>query len=148
MTERVVTNENIESVFEEVVKALDEHKVLNMTFKKTGTGKWGMARLWRGWMSKTAEYMAGRGAKMPLYIKPDGTWYGERAFNADDAHELFTSKHMGVDELGRRLSWAKSINSEDEDKERVATKGERFNALRLHEEWASNKGILLFKPTK
>ena len=146
MTDRTVTNDNLEDFFEEVVKALDEHKVLNASFQPVGTGKWGMARLWRGWMATTAKYMAGRGAKMPMYIKPDGSWYGERPFNADDAHELFTHQHMGADELGRRLSWAKSIKDENKDKERVATKGERFNALRLHEEWASNKGITLFKP--
>ena len=171
MTERVVTNDNLEAVFEEIVLALDEHKALNLTFKKTGTGKWGMARLWRGWMSTTADFMANNGVTMPLMVQVKSSesreglsyyiekakecigkgnyimvGYGSRPFNAEDAHELFTRQHMGADEKGRRLSWAKSINNEDEDKERVATKGERFNALRRHEEWASSRGITLFKP--
>ena len=146
MKDVTVNNQTIQEFFEELVKEVDEHGNVICNSQPANVGKWGMARLWRGWMGATAKYMAGRGAIMPLYIKPDGSWYGERPFNKDDAHCLFTCQHMGVDELGRRLSWAKSIKAENKDKERVATKGERFNALRLHEEWASNKGITLFKP--
>lgn len=146
MKDVAVTNDNLEEYFEEFVKALDEHKVLNASYQPVGTGKWTMARLWRGWMATTADYMAKNGVTMPLMVNADGVTYSSRPFNAGDAHELFTRQHMGADELGRRLSWAKSIKKENDSKERVATKGERFNALRLHEEWASTRGISLFKP--
>ena len=125
---------------------IDEHKLVIINSQPAGTGKWGMARLWRGWMATTAKFMAGNGAKMPLMINKDGVWYGSRPFDGNDAHELFTRQHLGVDENGKRLSWAKSIKKESEDKERVATKGERFNALRKHEDWCTEKGISLFKP--
>lgn len=105
-------------------------------------GKWGMAKLWRAWMDSTAKFMAARGAVMPLMIKQDGSWYGERPFNKSDAHELFTMQWLGVDADGNRLSWAKSAH----DGMRPATKGERFLAMLKHEEWALNKGIQLLKP--
>ncbi len=140
MTDRVITNDNLEEFFEELVIALDEHKVLNASFQPVSTGKWSMARLWRGWMATTADYMAKNGVTMPLMVNADGVTYSSRPFNSDDAHELFTRQHLGVDENGVRLSWAKS------GEQRKATKGERFNALRLHEEWASSRGISLFKP--
>lgn len=140
MKEVTVTHENLEAYFEGFANDLDEHKVLIASYKTTGTGKWSMSRLWRAWMAITAEFMAKNGVTMPLMINADGVTYSSRPFNADDAHELFTRQHLGVDERGVRLSWAKS------GEQRKATKGERFNALRLHEEWASNKGIALFKP--
>ena len=135
-----VTNHNLEEFFEDFVKELDEHKVMIVSYQKAGTGKWTMARLWRGWMAETAKFMASNGVTMPLMVSSDGVTYSSRPFNAEDAHELFTRQHLGVDENGTRLSWAKS------GEQRKATKGERFNALRLHEEWASIKGISLFKP--
>jgi len=125
---------------EELQVEIDEHKLIIITSQAAGTGKWGMARLWRAWMATTAKFMAGRGSKMPLMIKPDGEWYGARPFDANDAHELFTRQWLGVDADGYRLSWAKS------GKQRKATKGERFNALRKHEDWCIEKGITLFKP--
>jgi len=140
MKEYQVSNHNLESFISEVQKELAEDKLIIVNSQPAGTGRWGMARLWRGWMATTAKYMAGRGAMMPLYIKPDGSWYGQRPFDENDAHELFTRQHMGVDEDDCRLSWAKSGSK------RKATKGERFDALRKHEEWASIKGITLFKP--
>ena len=135
-----VTNDNLESFFEDFVKELDEHKVLIVSYQQASTGKWGMARLWRAWMSTTAEFMAKNGVTMPLMVNADGVTYSSRPFNAEDAHELFTRQHLGVDEVGVRLSWAKS------GEQRKATKGERFNALRKHEEWSSERGIILFKP--
>ena len=135
-----VTHDNLEAYFEEFAIALDEHKGLNASYQPVWTGKWTMARLWRGWMATTADYMAKNGVTMPLMVNADGVTYSSRPFNADDAHELFTRQHLGVDENGVRLSWAKS------GEQRKATKGERFNALRLHEEWASTRGISLFKP--
>jgi len=135
-----VTNDNLESFFEDFVRELDEHKVLIVSYQQASTGKWGMARLWRAWMSTTAEFMAKNGVTMPLMVNADGVTYSSRPFNAEDAHELFTRQHLGVDEVGVRLSWAKS------GEQRKATKGERFNALRKHEEWSSERGIILFKP--
>ena len=140
MKEYQVSNHNIQTFFDEIQKELLAEKLIIVNSQPAGTGKWGMARLWRGWMSTTAKFMAGNGAKMPLMIKDDGSWYGSRPFDENDAHELFTRQWLGVDENGARLSWAKS------GEQRKATKGERFNALRKHEEWAINKGIILFKP--
>jgi len=106
------------------------------------TGKWGMARLWRAWMSTTGDWMAARGAKMPLCLREDGSHYGEREFNPDDAHELFTSQWLALDKDGSRLSWSKK----GRDGMRPASKGERYIAMLKHQDWASERGILLFKP--
>lgn len=135
-----VSTHNLELFIEEIQKELSEEKLLIVNSQPAGTGKWGMARLWRAWMATTAKFMAGNGAKMPLMIKKDGSWYGSRPFDANDAHELFTRQWLGVDQEGTRLSWAKSGDH------RKATKGERFNALRKHEHWCIEKGITLFKP--
>lgn len=135
-----LSNHNLQLFFEEIQKELNEEKLLIVNSRAAGVGKWGMARLWRSWMDSTAKFMAGNGVKMPLMIKSDGSWYGSRPFDANDAHELFTRQWLGVDENGVRLSWAKSGN------QRKATKGERFNALRKHENWCVEKGIVLFKP--
>lgn len=140
------SDHNLQEVFEIIQSEIDEHKLIIINSQPVSTGNWGMARLWRAWMSTTAKYMAGNGAVMPLYIKPDGSWYGKRPFDYNDAHELFTRKHLGVDALGKRLSWARSAKKEDEDKERPATKGERVDALRNHENWCIDKGIILFNP--
>lgn len=135
-----VTNHNIEQFFEDLVSDLDKHKVLIVSYQEAGTGKWTLARLWRAWMATTAEFMAKNGVTMPLMINADGVTYSSRPFNAQDAHELFSRQHLSVDEKGERLSWAKSGS------QRKATKGERFDALRKHEAWASERGINLFKP--
>ena len=140
MKEVTVGASNIHEVFELISSEIDEHKVIIISSQPVGVGRWGMARLWRGWMASTAEFMAKNGVTMPLMIADDGTIYSARKFNANDAHELFTMQHLGVDENGTRLSWAKSGD------QRKATKGERFNALRKHEEWSSERGIILFKP--
>ena len=140
MMDVAVNNQTILAYFKELVKEVDEHGTVMCSSQPANTGKWSMAKLWRGWMATTAKFMASNGVTMPLMVNEDGVTYGTRPFNSDDAHELFTRKHLGVDENGIRLSWAKSGD------QRKATKGERFNALRLHEEWASIKGITLFKP--
>jgi hypothetical protein len=140
MKDYQVSPHNLQQFMEELQGEINEHKLIIVSSQPAGVGKWGMARLWRGWMATTAKFMAGNGVKMPLMINKDGQWYGSRPFNSEDAHELFTRQHLGVDENGVRLSWAKSGD------QRKATKGERFDALRKHEEWASIKGITLFKP--
>ena len=140
MKDYQVSNHNIDQYFEELVKEIDEHKLVICSSQPANTGKWGMARLWRAWMATTADFMANNGVTMPLMINDKGEAYSNRPFDANDAHELFTRQHLGVDESGIRLSWAKS------GEQRKATRGERFNALRRHEIWSSEKGITLFKP--
>jgi len=131
-----------EDFHNQIEAELEKNPVLIVTTQTAGTGKWGMARLWRSWMTATAKYMAGNGVTMPLMIGAKGEFYGKRKFNGNDAHDLFTSQHLGVDAAGVRLSWAKK----DHDGMRAATKGERFNAMFKHEIWATERGIILFKP--
>ena len=106
------------------------------------TGKWGMARIWRKWMSETAEWMAANGATMPLCFDKDGKPYGSRAFNESDAHELFTARWLGVDSDGNRLSWSRK----GRDGMRPATNAERFHAMQRHENWCVERAIKLFNP--
>ena len=140
MKEYQLSNHNLQDFFEEIQIEISKHKLIIVNSQPAGIGNWGMAKLWYTWMGATAKFMAGNGAKMPLYIKEGGDWYGSRPFSQHDAHELFTRQWLGVDENGIRLSWAKS------GEQRKANKGERFNALRKHELWAIDKGIILFKP--
>lgn len=121
---------------------LDETGYLVVSTQGADTGKWGMARLWRAWMSSTGDWMAGNGARMPLCVGKDGKWYGERAFDGNDAHELFTAQWLALDTDGNRLSWSRS----GRDGMRAATKGERFIAMLKHQDWASERGIMLMKP--
>lgn len=140
MKDYQVSNHNLKDFIESLQDEINESKLVIVQTQPFNTGKWGMAKLWRAWMQTTADFMAGNGCKMPLMIKPDGSWYGERPFDASDAHELFTRQWLGVDEDNNRLSWAKYGSH------RKATKGERFNAMRKHENWCVEKGITLFKP--
>ena len=142
MKDYPVNKHTLEAFFHDLQKELEGGQTLIVTTKQAGTGKWGMQRLWRSWMSSVADYMVSKGATMPLVITKDGRHFGQRPFNADDAHELFTYKFLGADEQGRRLSWAKA----DRDGMRAATKGERFHAMQQLEVWAVEKGITLFKP--
>lgn len=142
MSEYQVTKHNLNDLFNSIQDELKESPVLVVSVNSAHTGKWGMTRLWRSWMAPTAKFMADNGVKQPLMIKSDGSWYGERPFDENDAHELFTRQWLGVDKDSIRLSWSRKAHSGM----RVATKGERFNALRKHEEWALSKGIILFKP--
>jgi hypothetical protein len=142
MKDYQVSTHNLDAFIDELQDELSKNKLMIITTQQARTGKWGMARLWRKWMATTASFMAKNGAKMPLMLSVSGENYGSRAFNSDDAHELFTSHHLGLDEKGYRLSWSKSGS----DDSRAATKGERFDALRKHENWCVEKGIRLFKP--
>lgn len=110
---------------------------------KKSEGKWGMARLWRSWMAVTADWMAGNGIVMPKWMKEDGTHSKEkRAFNKNDAHELFTMQWMGTDGQGNRLSWKKK----PEAGEVIADKGQRFYALQQHQIWMTERGIKHINP--
>lgn len=108
--------------------------------ESSGNGKWGMARLWRKWMAITAQYMANNGSVMPLMIQKDGSWYGSRPFDANDAHELFTRQWLGTDKEGNRLSWQKKEGAN------IADKGQRFMAMMKHQNWCIEKGIDLPLP--
>ena len=137
-----LTVHNMQKLMDALQDELKEAPVLIVSSQSAGTGKWGMARLWRTWMTSTAKFMAGNGVTMPQYIEPNGTFHGSRPFNSNDAHELFTSRWLPMDENGERLSWSRS----GQDGRRAANKGERYIAMMRHEEWACNKGILLLKP--
>ncbi len=142
MNDYQLTKHSREDFHNKIEEELKKNPVLIVSIQSAGTGKWGMARLWRAWMTSTAKFMAGNGVTMPLMISAKGEWYGKRMFNKNDAHDLFTCQHLGVDADGVRLSWAKR----DHDGMRAATKGERFNAMFKHEMWAGERGITLFKP--
>ena len=137
-----LSKSNLDRFMQDIEFELSKSPHLVVSTQDATTGKWGMARLWRTWMSSTAKYMAANGCTMPLMLKEDGSLYGKRPFNHDDAHELFTSQWLGVDSEGIRLSWAKT----EHDGMRVATKSERFFAMLKHEQWAIEKGITLLKP--
>jgi len=107
-----------------------------------GTGKWSLAKHFRAWMAVTGKFMGENGATMPLMIGEDGKPWGKRKFDENDAHALFTAHWLGEDNIGNRLSWSRK----GRDGMRAATEGERFNALRRHEAWALEKGIILPNP--
>ena len=142
MKDYQVTNHNLQQFFSDIQEELGDSPVLIVTTQDGNIGKWGMARLWRQWMATTAKFMAAQGVTMPLMRKTDGSGYGSREFNPDDAHELFTCQWLGVDKDGNRLSWSRS----GRDGKRPATKGERFLAMVKHEQWCVEKGISLLKP--
>lgn len=137
-----LTKQNLALFVSEIQKELEQDAIILVSSKSPSTGKWSMARLWRSWMSTTAEFMAQNGVTMPLMMDSGGKPYGFRKFSSEDAHELFTKSHLGVDENGNRLSWSKSGNENG----RAATKGERLHALRKHEAWATERGIFLLNP--
>ncbi len=142
MKDYQLTKHNLAPFFKDIQEELEINPVLIVTAQSASTGKWGLARLWRMWMGTTADWMAAKGCTQPLYIDPEGKYHGSRKFNAEDSHSLFTSLWLGTDENGLRLSWAKKAH----DGMRAATKGERFGALRSHEEYATERGLILLKP--
>lgn len=145
MSEYLIDKSNIEKDFvtlaDEVDMIIDAggQARVKVTSSK-GNGKWGMARLWYKWMKQTAEYMAANGSTMPLMISPEGEFYGSRPFNEKDAHELFSSQWLGLNDKGERLSWAKKPGPN------VADKGQRWLAMMKHENWCIEKGINLYQP--
>lgn len=142
MDDQRISIHTLPKFMDDLQREFESTPVLVISIQAESTGKWGMARLWYMWMKTTGDFMARNGCTMPLMLKTDGSHYGSRAFNENDAHDLFTSRWLGVDSEGVRLSWSKK----GRDGMRPATRGERFNALRSHEEWATEKGLLLFKP--
>lgn len=142
MKDYLLTKSNAELFFYDIRAELEASSELVVTTQEAKVGKWGMTRLWRSWMARTAEFMASNGVTMPLMIDKYGVIYKTRPFNERDAHELFTGQWLGVDDKGDRLSWSK----QGRDGMRQATKGERYYALNRHELWALEKGLVLFKP--
>jgi hypothetical protein len=139
----MLTNNTLQDLVNELQKELSDNPCISVsTNLERNQGKWGMAKLWRVWMKSTGDFMAAHGATMPLMITEKGEHYGTREFSEADAHELFTAQWLGVDAQGLRLSWSKK----GRDGMRPADKGERFNALRKHEIWALEKGIVLINP--
>lgn len=116
---------------------------LVVTVQQEGSGHWGMSRLWRKWMTVTHAYLTGKKVRVPVSVGNCGTVSEEtRPINKQDVHEMFTNRWLGTDGSGTRLTWS----LEDQDGMRSATAGERYHALRMHEEWACSEGISLFKP--
>jgi len=137
-----VNKANLNDVFNSISKELDTVPNILLKTESHKTGKWGMSRLWRSWVAKASEYMARNGAVMPIFLDKNGNYGKTRPFNFSDGHELFTMNCLGCDKDGVRLSWAKSAH----DGMRLATQGERFHALRMLEQWCTERGIILLKP--
>lgn len=136
----IVTKSNIQEAIQAIERSLESENAVNVDINGLSVGKWGMARLWRSWVAKASEFMAKRGATVNVGL--NGKAIQERPFNAADGHELFTLYCLGCDVDGMRLSWAKKAH----DGMKVATRGQRFDALRKLEIWCVEKGIVLFKP--
>lgn len=124
-------------------RKLDVGTFVELEHKDRSRGTVPMLRTWRGWMRETARHMARHGCTMPLMFDKDGNPFGSRPFNEYDAHELFTSRFLGVDEFGRRKSWA--MNPEG-DEEVTATMADRLWCMDRMMEWAAEKGINLTIP--
>jgi len=121
---------------------LDMGAIIEANFPDESVGTIPMLRTWRKWMQETATAMCHHGCTMPLYIDSKGIPHGKRPYNADDAHEQFTSVYLGVDEEGRRKSW--SMTSDDSEVQ--ASMGDRLHAMQTHQEWCMEKGIKLTIP--
>lgn len=142
MKDKVTTRHNISDVFQELELELSTNEILLLTSTNPVNHKWSMARLFRAWMVPTAKFMSNDGCTMPLCYDKTGKPYGKRPFNKDDAYELFTTLHGGTDNNGNRLSWTKK----GRDDMTPANNGQRFDMLRKHEQYASDRGIILMKP--
>jgi hypothetical protein len=96
---------------------------------------------WMMWMQETAEFMSWQGVTMPLYIRKNGEKVGLRKFEQRDAHDLFTSQYLGVDEKGRRKTWSRP--KKKKNNEIQASIGDRLFAMDTHKQWCMEKGIKL-----
>lgn len=137
-----ITKETAAKTLQEATSGLESGKLYDVSINERNIGKWTLTRLWRAWMSDIAKWMSANGATMPLVIGANGEFSGQRAFNADDAHELFSVMTLGTDKDGNRLSWSKS----GRDGCRPASKGERVLAMQRVEAWASERAIKLLNP--
>lgn len=137
-----ITKETAAKTLQKAISGLESGKLYDVSISERNIGKWSLSRLWRAWMSDIAKWMSANGATMPLVIGGNGEFSGQRAFNADDAHELFSVMTLGTDKDGNRLSWSKS----GRDGCRPASKGERVLAMQRVEAWSSERGIKLLNP--
>lgn len=142
MADYQIKKETAAKTLQEAISGLESGKLYDVSINERNIGKWSLSRLWRAWMSDIAKWMSANGATMPLVIGANGEFSGQRAFNADDAHELFTVMTLGTDKDGNRLSWSKS----GRDGCRPASKGERVLAMQRVEAWSSERGIKLLNP--
>ena len=142
MADYQITKDTAAKTLQEAISGLESGKLYDVSINERNIGKWSLSRLWRAWMSDIAKWMSANGATMPLVIAANGEFSGQRAFNADDAHELFSVMTLGTDKDGNRLSWSKS----GRDGCRPASKGERVLAMQRVEAWASERGIKLMNP--
>ena len=142
MKDYQLTRHTLPQFFEDIQTELEKAPLIIVSTQDSGTGKWGMARLWRDWMTTTTKRMVAAGVTMPLCVGPTGESFGSRTFTSEDAHELYTYKWLGVDADGKRLRGGRQAR----DGMRPATKGERYIALLRHENYCTDKGILLLKP--
>ena len=143
MKDQITTINNLSHVFGQIQGEVEDKRTILISTQGAGTGKWGMAQLWRVWISSVADFAAGNGITMPLCITAQGEFIGSRAYNKSDAHEHFSCSFLGTDENGERLSWAKT---QSPNGGRPATAGERFHALRQLEQYALERGIPVIKP--
>lgn len=142
MADYQITKETAAKTLQEAISGLESGKLYDVSINERNIGKWTLTRLWRAWMGDIAKWMSANGATMPLVIGANGEFSGQRAFNADDAHELFSVMTLGTDKDGNRLSWSKS----GRDGCRPASKGERVLAMQRVEAWAGERGIKLMNP--
>lgn len=111
-----------------------KHKHVTWTYTTGEKNSWPMKKTWRMWMGETAKWMAQNGATMPLAIKADGTVFGARPFDANDAHELWVRQWLGVDANGERYKTA----SDD--------KAQMLHMMNRHVQWAAERGLSLTIP--
>lgn len=140
MSEFQLNLNNHDSANDWLLSLLNEGPYWILEAKNPVIGKWTMTRLWRSWMGSTAKFMAVRGVNM-LIVNSDDQCIGERPFDHNDAHELFTVKYLS-DNQGKRLSWSKK----GRDDMRQATRGERVFAMQQHQAWMIDKGIKHMNP--
>lgn len=133
-TTHKVSNQFTRERLLEFVQSLDlSGKPWVFKWSRENPNSWPMKKTWRMWMRETADWMAGNGATMPLCMR-DGQPWGSRPFNEQDAHELFVSHHLGVDEKGERYKTA------DGDK------GQMLLMMDKHVAWATERGLMLTIP--
>ena len=124
------------------ISNLHDRSIVKLKVAETDTGSLSMLKTWRMWMNQVAAHMSHMGCSMPLYYDRDGNPHGERRFTENDAHELFTSKFLGTNDLGERLSW----KMDSDGGTAVATKEQRLLAMSKLDEWAAERGIIITIP--
>ena len=131
---------NLDEANDWLIKLLNDGPYWILEAKNPVIGKWSMAKLWRSWMDSTANFMADAGVFIDVKNK-SGKVIFRRRFDKNDAHELFTTKHLS-DENGKRLSWSKK----GRDGMRAANRGERCFAMDQHQQWMIERGIKHLNP--